>query len=177
MENSTSDENQIIAVRSSPVHGNGVFARKEIAAGTLVCEYKGEIIGAAEMEKRDAARRESSPLAPIFFFQIDEENFIDATNCIAGNAARFINHSCEENCEARWNAVAKRMEIFAIVNIAAGEELFLDYGFELAGFFERPCRCGSKNCCGFVVVKILRPELRKKLARFRRSRRGHETPH
>ncbi len=163
------NEKFLVEVRRSRGHGNGVFAREKISAGTLICEYKGEKIGVPELEIREKIRREKSPREPIFIFQIDDENFIDATNFCENNVARFINHSCRENCEARWNAAAERLEIFATREIVPEEELFLDYGFELSGFFERPCLCGNENCCGFVVAKPLRSALLKKIARHKRA--------
>ncbi|MCD8299420.1 MAG: SET domain-containing protein-lysine N-methyltransferase [Opitutae bacterium] len=166
----SSEKPATIEVRPSRVHGNGVFAAATIAAGAFICDYKGELIGADEAEVRDAARRKKSATAPIYIFRIDDENFLDATNVVRNNPARFINHSCDDNCEARWDTAEKRMKIFATREIPAGAEIFLDYGFELSGFFERPCHCGSKDCCGFVVAKFLRPALLKKIARHARAR-------
>lgn len=156
----------LIRVRLSPIHGNGVFAVCPIPAGTYVAEYRGEHISREELDRRSEARGKK----PIYFFQAEEDLFIDATHVVEGNPARYINHACDENCEAVWDAEKKRMEIFAVRDIAAGEELSFDYGYELAGFFEHPCRCGCKNCCGYIVAKPLRPALLKKLARHARSK-------
>lgn len=155
----------VISVRHSSIHGFGVFAEENIAAGTFICEYKGEIISAEEAEKRAALRERENRSAPIYLFEIDEKNCIDATDTKTENPARFINHSCDENCDAIWNAKARRLEIFAKRDIRTGEELSLDYGFGLAGFFEHPCRCGAKNCIGFIVAKPLRTALLRRLAR------------
>jgi len=155
----------VISVRQSPIHGFGVFAEEKIPAGTFVCEYKGEIISSAEAEKRAELRERQMPRAPTYLFEIDENFCIDATDTKDENAARFINHSCDENCEAVWNARKRRLEIFAKRDILAGEELSVDYGFGLAGFFEHSCRCGAKNCVGFIVAKPLRPALLRRLAR------------
>lgn len=158
----------MIEIRTSPVHGDGVFATEKIAAGTLVCEYKGELISSEEAERRSAARSRGNPKAPIYVFEVDAEFCIDATDTLSENPARFINHSCDENCEAVWNARERRMEIRAIREIAAGEELSIDYGFGLSGFFEHPCRCGAKNCVGYIVARPLRAALLRKLAAGRR---------
>jgi len=155
----------VISVRQSPIHGFGVFAEEKIPAGTFVCEYKGEIISSEEAEKRAELRERQMPRAPTYLFEIDENFCIDATDTKDENAARFINHSCDENCEAVWNARKRRLEIFAKRDILAGEELSLDYGFGLAGFFEHSCRCGAKNCVGFIVAKPLRSALLRRLAR------------
>lgn len=160
-----------IEVRRSPIHGNGVFAKTEIPPGTLVAEYRGEIISEDELERRAdlRSREEADGSATTYFFAIGDGFFIDAANVTEGNPARYINHSCEENCETRWNALTRKMEIFSLQTIRKGEEITFDYGFELAGFFEHPCRCGSRNCCGFIVAKILRPALLKKRARHARA--------
>lgn len=158
-----------IEVRRSPVHGNGVFAAEKIPAGTFVCEYRGERISREEAERRADARSRENPKAPIFVFEIDENFCIDATDTTEGNPARFVNHSCEENCEAVWNARERRLEIRALRDIAAGEELSFDYGFGLVGFFEHPCRCGEKSCAGYIVARPLRPALLRKLAAKKRG--------
>lgn len=163
--------NTLIEVRRSPIHGDGVFALAAIPAGTLVTVYRGEMIARNELERRIALREtEGQGDAPIYYFEIEEDCFIDAESVVENNPARFINHACDENCEAIWNAETGRMEIFALRDIAAGEELSFDYGFELAGFFEHPCRCASEHCCGYIVAKPLRAALMKKLARHARAK-------
>lgn len=159
----------MISIRQSPVHGNGVFATKKIPAGTLICVYNGELISSAEAEKRSAAYRAKNINTPIYIFEIDEDFCIDATDTGTENPARFINHSCDENCEAFWNERERKMEIRALRDIAEGEELSFDYGFGLAGFFEHPCRCGAKNCVGYIVARPLRPALLRKIARKKRN--------
>ncbi len=158
----------MISVRQSPVHGNGVFATENIPAGTLVCVYGGELISSEEVERRSEARSKAASDAPIYIFEIDENFCIDATNTGIENPARFINHSCNENCEAVWNERERRLEIRTLREILPGEELSFDYGFGLAGFFEHPCRCGSANCAGYIVARPLRPALFRKLARMKK---------
>ncbi len=161
----------LIEVRCSPIHGNGVFALAAIPAGSLVTVYRGEMISRDELERRIALREsEGQGAAPIYYFEIEEDRFIDAGTVVEDNPARFINHACDENCEAIWNAKTGRMEIFALRDIAPGEELSFDYGFELTGFFEHPCRCASEHCCGYIVAKPLRAALMKKLARHARAK-------
>lgn len=159
----------LIEVRHSPIHGNGVFARERIPAGTCVSEYRGEMIDADELDRREAERSRDAG-TPIYFFEIGNGRFIDATRVTENNPARYINHACDENCETQWNSQTQRMEIVALRDIEADEEITFDYGFDLVGFFEHPCRCGSKQCCGFIVAKILRPALLKKRARHARRK-------
>ena len=66
------------------------------------------------------------------------------------NTARLINHSCNPNCEVAGTGL--KVWVYAIRDIKKGEELTCDYGFGYDSDFKQfPCKCGSKNCCGFIV--------------------------
>ncbi|MDT4843595.1 SET domain protein [compost metagenome] len=75
---------------------------------------------------------------------------------VKGNDARWINHSCEPNCEA--DEVDGRVYIKALRNIAAGEELNYDYGLIIDEPYtekllsEFPCWCGSEMCRGTLLT-------------------------
>ena len=45
-----------------------------------------------------------------------------------GNDARWINHGCAPNCEARENDAGTRVAIYALRDIPSNEELLYDYG-------------------------------------------------
>jgi uncharacterized protein len=135
-----------IQVRRSGVHGKGVFALQPIGKGQTIIEYVGEIITWPQAQKRHP----SNPDDPnhTFFFHIDDKHVIDAA--VGGNAARWINHACDPNCEA--DEVDGRVFIKALRNIRAGEELSYDYGLTIDVRYtpkvkkEYECRCGAKNC-------------------------------
>ncbi|PPE66346.1 SET domain-containing protein [Caldimonas caldifontis] len=135
-----------IQVRRSGVHGKGVFALAPIRAGERVIEYKGEVITWAEALRRHP----HDPTDPhhTFYFHIDDGHVIDAK--YGGNAARWINHACNPNCEA--DEVDGRVFIKALRDIAPGEELFYDYGLIIDERYtpklkkEYECRCGAPNC-------------------------------
>jgi len=114
-----------IQTRRSGVHGKGVFALQDIGEGETIIEYVGEIITWAEAQ----ARHPHDPKDPnhTFYFHIDEKHVIDAK--VGGNSSRWINHSCDGNCEA--DEVDGRVFIKALRDIAPGEELFYDYGLML----------------------------------------------
>jgi hypothetical protein len=141
-----------IQVRLSGVHGKGVFALKPIAAGALIIEYTGQIITWPEAQ----ARHPRDPEDPnhTFYFHIDETHVIDAG--VGGNAARWINHSCEPNCRAE--ELGGRVFIHALAEIAPGEELFYDYGLVIderrtAKLKQQyACRCGSSLCRGTMLA-------------------------
>lgn len=140
-------------IRSSPVHGQGAFARVAIPAGTRLIEYTGERLTPAEAE----ARYPEQPGVPhvTYLFAIDDAVVIDAA--VGGNEARFLNHSCAPNCDAVIED--GRIWLETIHDIEPGEELVYDYAYVLA---ERhtpaakrryPCRCGAITCRGTILAK------------------------
>jgi SET domain-containing protein len=140
-----------IQTRRSGVHGKGVFATQDIAEGETLIEYLGEVISWKEALRRHP----HDPAQPnhTFYFHIDDKRVIDGK--VDGNAAKWINHSCEPNCEA--DEVDGRIFIKALRDIPAGEELNYDYGLiidlpytpELLAEF--PCWCGSPQCRGTLL--------------------------
>lgn len=86
-----------------------------------------------------------------YMFRIDDYEVVDAT--VHGNAARFINHSCEPNCYSRVITVdgQKHIVIFASRRIYCGEELTYDYKFPIEDASNKlPCNCGAKKCRKFL---------------------------
>lgn len=159
---STTSGGRRIQTRRSTVHGNGVFAVQDIAEGETLIEYKGEVI-----DWKEALRRHPhDPSQPnhTFYFHIDDGRVIDGN--VNGNAARWINHSCDPNCEA--DEVNGRVYIKALRNIAAGEELNYDYGLIIDEPYtpkllaEFPCWCGSENCRGTLLTPKDEHEEKKK---------------
>lgn len=141
-----------VEVRASGVHGKGVYARRPIAAGETIIEYRGEHISWAEAQRRHPV----NPADPnhTFFFHIDDERVIDGGR--RGNAARWINHACEPNCDT--DEVDGRVFVKALRDIAPGEELFYDYRLMLEGRHtakvkrEYACHCGQPGCRGTMLA-------------------------
>ena len=135
-----------IQVRRSGVHGKGVFALQPLAAGERIIEYKGEVITWPEALRRHP--HDPSDPNHTFYFHIDDRHVIDAN--VGGNAARWINHACDPNCQADEHD--GRVFIEALRDIAPGEELFYDYGLVIDERYtpklkkDYECRCGSPNC-------------------------------
>ncbi|MEW6704715.1 MAG: SET domain-containing protein-lysine N-methyltransferase [Pseudomonadota bacterium] len=146
------DKGPRIQVRRSGVHGKGVFARRPIEPGETIVEYKGELITWTEALKRHP----HDPKDPnhTFFFHIDDKRVIDGK--VNGNAAKWINHACDPNCEAEEDG--DRVFIKAIRPIAPGEELFYDYGLIIDERYtpklkkQFACHCGSPNCRGTMLA-------------------------
>jgi hypothetical protein len=158
-----------IQTRRSTVHGNGVFAVQDLAEGETLIEYKGEVINWKEALRRHP----HDPAQPnhTFYFHIDDGRVIDGH--VNGNAARWINHSCEPNCEA--DEVDGRVYIKALRNIAAGEELNYDYGLIIDEPYtekllsEFPCWCGSEQCRGTLLTPKDEDEEKKKKKKARKK--------
>jgi uncharacterized protein len=164
-ESSARASGRRIQVRRSGVHGKGVFALRDIAEGETIIEYVGEIITWKEADRRHP----TNPDDPnhTFYFSIgDGKKVIDAA--VGGNAARWINHACDPNCEADEDDDTQRVFIKALRNIKPGEELYYDYGLIIDEPYtkklkaEYRCLCGSKNCRGTMLAPKDKPKKSKK---------------
>jgi len=147
-----------IEARVSPIHGNGVFATADIAKGERVIRYKGALRSHDEVDEEYGDIDEDGHT---FLFTLNDDYVIDAN--VKANIARWINHSCDPNCEAvveeddKGRPHKDKVFIEAIRDIKAGEELTYNYGIVLD---ERHtpklkklwgCRCGSPNCTGTML--------------------------
>ena len=142
-----------IQVRRSGVHGKGVFALQDLAEGETLIKYTGELISWPEALRRHP----HDPAQPnhTFYFHIEDGRAIDGN--VGGNSSRWINHSCQPNCEAE-EADGGRIFIKALRNIEAGEELFFDYGLIIDArhtkklLADYPCWCGAPVCRGTLLA-------------------------
>jgi SET domain-containing protein len=82
---------EAVGVYRSSIHGRGLFCLRDIEAGEMVVEYAGEVIRSMLTDKRE--KYYESKGIGCYMFRIDDQLVVDAT--MRGNAARFINHSCE----------------------------------------------------------------------------------
>ena len=159
----------LIEVRASPLHGLGVFAARRIPRGTRVIEYLGERVSHAEADRRYDHKDAGD--SHTFLFIVDERTVIDAG--VDGNEARFVNHSCEPNCESVIEN--QRVYIDAIRPIEPGEELTYDYQIkreaddppDIDAVFA--CRCGVEGCRGSMLWPP--PRAPRSRLQGRRSRR------
>ena len=141
-----------ITVRQSGVHGKGVFTTQAVRSGTRLIEYQGERISWKEALRRHP----HNPAEPnhTFYFALENGDVIDGG--VKGNSARWINHSCAPNCEAREEE--GHVYIHALRDIAPGEELFYDYGLVIDAKQtkklkqEYACHCGAANCRGTMLA-------------------------
>ncbi len=143
-----------IKVRKSGIHGRGVFATRSIANGEFIMPYVGRII--PELEADELYGDGNEPNGIVLLFTLENGFVIDGA--VDGNDARFINHSCEPNCETYQDGDA--IEIHAIRDIEAGEELTYDYHLTVDPNSDREqerrrykCRCGSAACRGTMLAE------------------------
>lgn len=71
----------------------------------MVVEYAGQVIRSVLCDKRE--KEYEAKGMGCYMFRIDEQTVVDAT--VHGNAARFINHSCEV-CVAIFHLVKIKRE-------------------------------------------------------------------
>ena len=141
----------LVEARNSTIHGRGVYAIAPIKKGTRVLEYLGERISHYEADSRYEQKGDDD--GHTFLFIASNRTVIDAA--VNGNDARFINHSCNPNCETVIES--SRVFIDAIRNIKPGEELGYDYQLtwestdEPAELALYACRCGAKKCRGTML--------------------------
>lgn len=156
-------------IRKSPIHGNGVFAARDIKNGERIMEYLGEKISKEESNRRGLEREEFAKKTgegAVYIFELDDEWDIDGN--FEYNDARLINHACRTNSESV--SEDGRIYICATRDIKKGEEILYNYGYAFEHFLDHPCRCGFPECVGYIVAAEDRPKLRKKLLNMRRKK-------
>ena len=161
---------RLCKVASSPIHKRGLFATTDIEAGTDIIQYVGEKISKEESTRRaleweEKARKTGAGL--VYIFELDEEWNRDGRR--GRNPARYMNHSCDGNCEA----INYEGEIWIVArkDIKDGEELTYDYGYDMEHFLDHPCECRADNCVGYIVREDQRKKV-KKLLRGKKKKKG-----
>jgi SET domain-containing protein len=124
-----------IRVVKSGIHGYGLVATREFKEGEFIADVDGVQLRRSELENDDYCLLITDD---IFFDMVDQ--------------TRWINHSCDPNCEVDAD-IADDGKVWArlcaIRDIAVGEELTYDYAF--AAQYAIPCRCGSTECRGLII--------------------------
>ena len=149
--------------KKSGINNLGLFAKGDINKGEKVIEYKGRKFTHKQVEEND--RFDNSKA--IYLFTLNERYVLDGDT--KTNTAKYINHSCDPNCEV--DIINGKIWIIAIKDIKKGDELSYDYGFGYdADFRQFPCKCGSKNCCGYIVRDDQRWRINRKYAKTKQGR-------
>jgi len=136
------NDHPLVEARKSSIHGYGGYARKPIRKGKRIIEYVGPKLtkdeAAAELENQNE-----------YVFTLDDD--VDIDGSVKWNIARYINHSCDPNCES--DIKKGRVWIYSVRAIKKGEELTYNYGYDLEDYETRECACGSKKCLGYMVAE------------------------
>ena len=126
-----------VRVGTSRITGKGLFAAQDINKGTRIIQYLGQKISKAETTERFSQGNQ-------YLIEFNHRYNIDGKTL--KNKARYINHSCEPNCEV---LITKRtIWIVAKRDITEDEELSCNYGFTAKQYH---CQCGARNCCGYIL--------------------------
>ena len=108
------DNNALCFVADSPVHGRGLFARRNIPADTWIGHYDGPQTLENGMH--------------VLWMEADtdsDETTVDGWVGYDGNnELRFLNHAKHPNGEMDG------LDLYACSDISAGEEITIDYGEE-----------------------------------------------
>ncbi len=160
-------------VKKSVIHGTGVFATKNLKKNTRIIEYIGEKILKSEGDKRSESRikkyLDSKKTGSVYIFELNKRYDIDGSPLY--NKARYINHSCNPNCEVE--IIKNKIWISSIKNIKEGDELTYDYGYEFDkdDYKDHICKCGSSNCIGYIISSDDWPKFGKHLNKILNKRK------
>ena len=142
--------------------GWGLTVHEDVKKGSFIIEYVGELITIEEFHNRIEVSRAKKEEHNYYYMTVDNSRMIDAGP--KGNIARFMNHSCDPNCETqKWTVNGDtRVGLFALKDISDGSELTFNYQFEAMGEVKQACLCGAKNCSGYIGEKPKSNQVSKK---------------
>ncbi|XP_018023901.2 histone-lysine N-methyltransferase ASH1L, partial [Hyalella azteca] len=133
----------------TPNKGWGIKVTQPIKTGTFILEYVGEVVSEKEFKLRMQTTYAND--THHYCLNLDRGLVIDGHRM--GGDCRFVNHSCEPNCEMqKWGVNGQyRMALYALQDIPSSTELTYDYNFSLFNPAEgQECKCGSENCRGVI---------------------------
>ena len=145
-----------IRVRATNV-GKGVFARKRFRKGQVIGEAVGKIIVSQDYDSR-------------YCIELSDNHVLEP-----GAPFRFLNHSCEPNCELfSWEPdesgdESHRVFISTMCAIQPGEELTIDYAWQAEAAI--PCLCSTESCRGWIVDADELHKVRRSVSRLAAARR------
>ena len=145
-------------------NGRGLYATQDIKEGARIINYFGKIITKKQTEESEKFDNSK----PIYLFDLNSRYDLDGN--VSWNTARLINHSCLNNCD--YEGKGLKLWVNANRDIKMGEELTCNYGFSYDSDYKQfPCKCGSKNCVGYIVRESSRWRINKKFKKTRRISR------
>tara|TARA_Y100000590_G_scaffold317602_1_gene359295 strand:+ start:787 stop:1272 length:486 start_codon:yes stop_codon:yes gene_type:complete len=150
--------------KRSSLHGSGLFANHDIKKGEQVIQYIGDKVIKREGDKRADKQikkaEKNKKNGMVYVFELNKKYDIDGG--VSRNYARFINHSCDPNCEV--DITNNEIWISSIKKIKKGAELTYNYGYTFdTDYVDHICKCGSKKCVGYILSDDDWPKLKKEI--------------
>tara|TARA_Y100000590_G_C15738667_1_gene1019472 strand:- start:2112 stop:2591 length:480 start_codon:yes stop_codon:yes gene_type:complete len=138
--------------KKSRTHGFGLFANKNIKKNQKIIQYIGNKISKKEgdriADKHLNLAKKNKKNGQVYIFELNKRFDIDGN--VKENYAKYINHSCDPNCEVE--IINNQIWIIAIKNIKKNNELTYNYGYSYdTDYYEHVCKCGSKKCIGYIL--------------------------
>lgn len=129
--------------------GWGLRTTTELPANSFIMEYVGEVVRSKELRSR-IKKYTKAKIKHHYFMALRSDEIIDAT--CKGNLTRFINHSCEPNCETqKWTVNGDlRIGFFTLKDLQPGDEITFDYQFQRYGRKAQKCYCETPSCRGHI---------------------------
>ncbi|KAI8485616.1 Histone-lysine N-methyltransferase, H3 lysine-36 and H4 lysine-20 specific [Branchiostoma belcheri] len=151
---------QVESFKTPDGRGWGLKTLVDIKKHDFVYEYIGELIDEEEVQRRIKKAHEDN-VTNFYMLTLDKNRIIDAGP--KANMSRFMNHSCQPNCETqKWMVNGDiRVGLFAMDDIPTGSELTFNYNLDCLGNEKTPCNCGAPICSGYIGV---RPKRKRKVA-------------
>jgi uncharacterized protein len=128
------------SVKRSGIAGRGLYATALLVRGEIVSVKGGHLIDRATLEQNMAVVNDAD-------MQIADNLFLaPLTADEFEGVMMFLNHSCEPNVGVQGQIV-----FVTLRDVAAGEELTLDYGTIDHDAEPMACRCGAATCRGTIT--------------------------
>jgi uncharacterized protein len=141
-----------VSLRSTVV-GKGLFARKLFRKAQAIGHMKGKLITGDDYD-------------PDYVVDMGDLGVLEPHAPF-----RYLNHSCEPNCELlEWDskkAPYPQIWVHALRTVRPSEQLTIDYGWPAESAI--PCLCGSPSCRGWVVDQTELERVRRRKGRARRA--------
>lgn len=150
-------------LKKSKIHAYGIFATENIPKGKKIIQYIGDKVTKKEGDRRSEKRIKkylnSKSTGSVYIFELNKKYDIDGSPKY--NKARYINHSCNPNCEVEIEN--NEIWIKSIKKIKKFDELSYDYGYEFdeEDYKDHICKCGSNNCIGYIISSDDWPKYKK----------------
>lgn len=141
---------KVLSVRSTSA-GKGLFARKLFRKRQYIGHMAGTLISGDDYD-------------PDYVVDMGDHGVLDPRAPF-----RYLNHSCEPNCELlEWESTRSappQIWVHAIKTVRPSEQLTIDYGWPAESAIR--CLCGTASCRGWVVDQSELSRVKRRASRAR----------